>query len=158
MSRAAAGLLLLVVAVVSIVAAGCGSGPEMDRFAGDWQRLSGGVADHRSTLRIAGDGTTASLVFAEAGDGGSVRAEASLAGDELSAELQAGAVEGPAPAPHASAEAPVAASPGESPAVAASGEVPVRLSLDESGDVLTVQMVTPDEVIVPLWRYRRLGS
>ena len=71
----------------------------------------------------------------------------------MSAELRAGAVEGPAPAPHAPEEAPGAAPPGAAPAAAASGEVPVRLSLDESGEVLTVQMVTPDEVVVPLWRY-----
>ena len=79
MSRAAAGLLLLVAAVASIVAAGCGSNAEMERFAGDWQRLGDG-GDPRSVLRIAVDGTTAALIFDDARDGGSVKAQASLAG------------------------------------------------------------------------------
>ena len=96
------------------------------------------------------------LTFENQSNGASERAQAVLARDVLSCTQPTGDGEVPASAPASpspSTDTQAAAAAEELPA-----EVPVQLSLDESGEVLSVQMVAPGEQLVPLWQYGRPGT
>ena len=146
------------VSLSAVLAAGCGTNAQMERFAGEWQRLEGGSANPDFTLRIEGDGETAVLTFENQSNGTSARTQAVLARDVLSCTLPTGAGEGPAAAPASPSPSVDTQDPAATADEALPTEVPVQLSLDESGEVVSVQMVAPGEQLVPLWQYGRPGT